>query len=70
MIFDNGRLEKSKIISSASRGAIITQIGSVERGYAKACTGVIRKKSYELYHFLQSYDVQQEEFSIHSDRSD
>ena len=26
----------------------LTRIGSVERGYYKACTGVIRKKSYEL----------------------
>ena len=57
IIFDNGRLEKSKRLSSASRRVIITRIGSVERGYYKACTGVIRKKLYELFHFLQSYDV-------------
>ena len=57
MIFDNGRLEKSKIISSASRRAIITQIGSVEEGYYEACTGIIRKKLYELVQCLQSYDV-------------
>ena len=42
---------------SGYRKGIITQIGSVERGYYKVCTGVIRKKLYELVHFLQSYDV-------------
>ena len=57
IIFDNGRLEKSKRLSSASRRAIITRIGSVEQEYYEACTGVIRKKLYELVHFLQSYDV-------------
>ena len=50
-------VKKSKRLSSVSRRAIITRIGSVERGYYKACTGVIRKKSYELVYFLQSYDV-------------
>ena len=42
---------------AGSRRAIITQIGSVEQQYYKAYTGVICKKSYELVHFLQSYDV-------------
>ena len=31
--------------------AIITRIGPVEQGYYEACTGVIRKKLYELVHF-------------------
>ena len=39
------------------RKAIITRIELVEGGYYKACTGVIRKKLYELVHFLQSYNV-------------
>ena len=42
---------------SGYRKAIITRVGSVEGGYYKACTGVIRKKSYELVHVLQLYDV-------------
>ena len=50
-------MEKPKQASSASRRAIITRIESLEQGYYEACTGVIRKKSYELVHFLQSYDV-------------
>ena len=55
---DNGMEWKiSQTRCSGYRKEIITQIGSVERGYAKACTGVIRKNSYELVHFLQSYDV-------------
>jgi hypothetical protein len=53
---DNG-MESAEKGCSASRKAIITRIGSVELGYYKACTGLIRKKSYELVHFLQSYDV-------------
>ena len=57
IIFDNGRLEKSKRASSVSREAKTTRIDTVEQGYYKACTGVIRKKSYELIHFLQWYDV-------------
>ena len=44
-----------------ARGAIITQIGSVERGYYKACTGVICKKSYKLVHVLQSYNLKKVE---------
>ena len=63
-------MEKSKTHSSGYSEAIITRIESVEREFYKAYTGVICKKSYELVRFLQSYDVQQEEFSIHSDRSD
>ena len=58
IIFDNGRLEKSKRLSSASRRAIITGIGPVERRYNEACTGEIRKKLYELVHFLRTYDLQ------------
>ena len=54
---DNGRLEKSKRLRSVSKRAIITRIESVEREYYKVCTGVIRKKLYELVHILQSYDV-------------
>ena len=57
ILFDNGRLKKPKRLSLASRRAIITQIGSVEQGYYKACTSVICKKLYGLVHFLQSYDV-------------
>ena len=64
ILFDNGRLEKSKRLISASRRVIITRIRSVELGYYKACTGVIRKKSYEIVHFLQSYDL----FPINSDK--
>ena len=45
-------VKKSKRLSSVSRRAIITRIGSVERGYYKACTGVICKKSCVLVHFL------------------
>ena len=47
----------SQTLCSASKRAIITQIESVERGYYEACTGIIRKKLYELLLFLQSYDV-------------
>ena len=57
-------MEKSKQDSSTSRRAIITQIGPVEQGYYEACTGIIRKKLYELVHFLQSYDVREVEFFI------
>ena len=39
------------------REAITTRIGFIKRQYKEACTGVICKKSYELVHFLQSYDV-------------
>ena len=53
---DNG-MESAEKDYSASRRAIITRIESVERGYYKACTGIIRKKLYELVHILQSYDV-------------
>ena len=44
-----------------ARGAIITQIGSVEWEYYKACTGVICKTSYELVHVLQFYNLQKVE---------
>ena len=57
ILFDNDRLEKSKRLRSVSTRAIITRIESEERGYYKACTGVICKKLYELVHILQSYDV-------------
>ena len=50
-------MEKSKTRFSGYREAIITQIESVEREFYKACTGMIRKKSYELVNVLQSYDV-------------
>ena len=49
--------EISQALFSGYIEAIITRIGSVEGEYYKACTGVICKKSYELVHFLQSYDV-------------
>ena len=61
-------MEKSKTRFSGYREAIITRIGSVEGRYYTACTGVIRKKSYELVNFLQSYDVHKVEFSIRSNR--
>ena len=54
---DHGMEWKSQKGFAQSRRAIITRIGSVERGHYKAFTGVICKKSYELVHFLQSYDV-------------
>ena len=38
--------------------AIITRIESLEREYHEACTGEIRKKLYELVHFLRTYDLQ------------
>ena len=49
---------KAKRLSLASKRAIITQIGPVEQGHYEACTGVIRKKLYELIHFLQLYNLQ------------
>ena len=36
----------------------------------KACTRVIRKKSYELIRFLRSYKVQQIKFGHSCDRSE
>ena len=63
-------MEKSKQDSSTSRRAIITQIGPVEQGYYEACTGIIRKKLYELVHFLQSYDVREVEFLNNSDKDE
>ena len=62
-------MEKSKQAISAYKQAILTRVDPVEQKYHEACMGVICKKLYELVCFLQSYDVQQEEFSIHSDRS-
>ena len=50
-------MEKSKRPNSIYSEAILTRIGSVEQGYNEASTGEIRKKSYELVHVLQSYDV-------------
>ena len=35
----------------------LTKVGLQETESNKACTRIIRKKSYELVHFLQSYDV-------------
>ena len=56
-IFDNGRLEKSKRASSESIKVIITKKEKINRGDKEACTGIIRKKLYELIQFLQSCDV-------------
>ena len=50
-------MEKSKQPISTSTGAIITKKEMINRGDKEACTGVIRKKSYALVHFLQAYDV-------------
>ena len=63
-------MEKSETRFSGYREAIITRIRSVEGEYYKACTGVIRKKSYELVQFLRSYDVHPSEFAIHSDKGE
>ena len=41
----------SQTRSSGYREGIITRIGSVEQGYYKAYTGVIRKKLYEFVNF-------------------
>ena len=43
---------------SGYRKAKATRIELVEQGNCKACTGVIRKKLYDLVKFLQSYDLQ------------
>ena len=65
IIFDNGRLEKSKWAISASREAITTKVGLKEMEESKACTRLIHKKSYELFRFLRSYDVHTSEFAIY-----
>ena len=43
-----------------------TNIGLKETEINKACTRIIRKKSYELIQFLWSYDVHPSEFAIYS----
>ena len=47
-----------------------TKIGLKETESQKACTRIIRKKSYELVQFLRSYKVDTSEFAIRSDRGD
>ena len=67
IIFDDGMEWKiSQTRFSGYRKGIITQIGSVEGGNYKACTGVICKKFYRLVHFLQSYDI----FPINLDKGE
>ena len=66
IIFDNRRLEKSKRDSSIFRCVIITWTESIEKEYYEACTGLICKKLNEMVQFLQSYDLQEVKFSIHS----
>ena len=43
-------------IFTGYRKAILTRIRSIKRQDKEACTGVIRKKLYELVNVLQSYD--------------
>ena len=64
------RMEKSKQASSGYNDSITTQVGLKETEESKACTRLIRKKSYELVRFLRSYKVQRVKFFIHSDRCD
>ena len=47
-----------------------TKIGLKETESNKACTRLIRKKSYELVWFLRSYKVHTSEFGHGRDRSD
>ena len=61
-------MEKSKQASSGYNDSITTQVGLKETEESKACTRLIRKKSYELVRFLWSYKVHTSEFAICSDR--
>ena len=51
---------------SAYNKAISTKIGLKETESNKACTRIIRKKSYELCQFLWSYEVHSSKFAIYS----
>ena len=62
-------VEKPKRPSSAYNEATSIKIGLKETESNKACTRLIRKKSYELVYFLWSYDVHPSEFAIRSDTS-
>ena len=62
-------MEKPKIHCSGYNEAIITKLDFKETESNKACTRLIRKKSYELVYFLWSYDVHPSEFAIRSDTS-
>ena len=58
IIFDHGMEWKiSQVWCSGYREAIITRIQSIKQKDKESCTGVIRKKLYELDHFLSLYDV-------------
>ena len=59
-------VEKSKKPSSAYNETITTKLGLKETEESKACTRLIRKKSYELVRFLRSYKVHTSKFAIHS----
>ena len=66
---DNGNENCNKNSKSITK-AISTKVGLKETEESKACTRVIRKKSYELVRILWSYDVHPFEFAIRSDRGD
>ena len=59
-------IESYNKASISITGAKSIKTGLKETERTKACTRIIRKKSYELVIFLRSYKVRSSEFAIYS----